>query len=282
LLEAAAREEFDREVEIFCRLVEDPLHVSTRWYASLFRSIRATIDGRFDDAECLANEFLAEGRRFQDANVIHSVGALIATVRWHQSRSHEMMDALSELSARYPTVVGWRCGLALFLAENGNRERALRELGWVARDGLSKVPRDMNWLLCMALLAEVCGVLGDAGWAAVVYRQLKPYASRLVVLGYGVSVWGSVARSLGLLTTTMSRWPEAEEYFQTALAQEMRSMIQPWIAWTLLAYARMLVLQGRIADRDRAIELAAAARRIGSELGMTRLSNEASELLANV
>ena len=50
LLEAAEREDFDREIDIFCRLVEDPCHLSTRWYATLFRAVRATIDGRFDDA----------------------------------------------------------------------------------------------------------------------------------------------------------------------------------------------------------------------------------------
>jgi len=279
LLEAAEREDFDREIDIFCRLVEDPRHLSTRWYASLFRAIRGTIEGRFDDAERLANEFLAEGRRFQDANVIHAFCALIVTVRWHQGRSHEMIDGVSELSARYPTVVGWRCCLALFLADNGHRERAMRELGWIARDGLSKVPRDMNWLLCMALLAEACGILADPGWSAVVYRHLKPYASRLVVLGYGVSAWGSVSRLLGILATTMSRWGEAEQHFRAALDREVRSKIQPWVAWTLLAYARMLVIQGRISDRDRAAELASSAKHIGSALGMTRLIDAASELL---
>jgi hypothetical protein len=158
----------------------------------------------------------------------------------------------------------------------------MRELGWIARDGLSNVPPDMNWLHCTALFAEACGILADTGWSAVVYRQLKPYKDRLVVFGYGVGSWGSVSRSLGILATTMSRWAEGEEYFRTALAREMRSGTRPWVAWTLLAYARMLVIQGRILDRDRAAELARAARRIASTLGMTRLSDEASELLEQV
>ena len=106
LLEAAEREDFDREVDIFCRLVEDPRHVSTRWYASLFRAMRAAIDGRFDDAERLAKEFLAEGRRFQDANVIHAFGVLIATVRWHQGRSHEMIDGLYRSQRQVPRSIG--------------------------------------------------------------------------------------------------------------------------------------------------------------------------------
>jgi tetratricopeptide (TPR) repeat protein len=279
LLEAAEREDFDREIDIFCRLVENPRHVSTRWYASLFRAMQATIDGRFDDAERLANEFLAEGQRFQDANAIHAFGTLIATVRWHQGRSHEMIDRLYDLSVKYPTLLGWRCALAAFLAENGYRERAMQELGWVARDELSNVPRDMHWLLCTALLAEACGILADPRWSAIVYRQLKPYKNRLVVFGYGVGSWGSVSRLLGILATTMSRWAEAEEHFQTALARETRSRIQPWVAWTLLAYARMLVIQGRISDRDRATELATAAQEIGSALGMTRLSDEAAQLI---
>ncbi len=282
LLEAAEREAFDRETDTFCRLVDDPRHVSTQWYASLFRAVRATIEGEFDDAERFANEFLAKGMRFRDTNVIHSYCALIATVRWHQGRSHEVIEGLSELSSRYPAVVGWRCCLALYLAENGYREKAMRELRFAARDRLSAIPRDMNWLLSMALLAETCGVLADAGWSALVYRQLKPYAGRLVVLGYGVSAWGSVSRSLGILATTMSRWAEAEAHFRAALAQETRSRIQPWVARTLLAFARMLVLQGRISDRDRAAESARRAKRIGLALGMTKLANEASVLLEQI
>jgi DNA-binding winged helix-turn-helix (wHTH) protein/tetratricopeptide (TPR) repeat protein len=279
LLEAAEREDFDREVDIFCRLVEDPRHVSTRWYAVLFRAMRAAIDGRFDDAEFLAGKFLAEGRRYHDANTIHAFGVLVATVRWHQGRSHEMVDALYDLSVRYPALSGWRCALSAFLADNGHRERAVRELGWIARDGFSNLPPDMHWLLCNALLAEACGILADPGWSSIVYRELEPYRNRLVVFGYGVGSWGSVSRSLGILATTMSRWPEAERHFQTALAQETRSGARPWFAWTLLAYARMLVLQGRISDRDRAAELANAAREIGEELGMKKLRHEASELL---
>ena len=191
-----------------------------------------------------------------------------------------MIDRLYDLSVKYPALLGWRCALAAFLADNGHRERAMRELGWIARDGLSNLPRDMHWLLCTALLAEACGILADPGWSAIVYRQLKPYKNRLVVFGYGVGSWGSVSRSLGLLATTMSRWAEAEEHFQDrACPRDTIWRSRPWVAWTLLAYARMLVIQGRISDRDRAADLAAAARRIGSALGMTRLSNEASGLL---
>jgi hypothetical protein len=137
----------------------------------------------------------------------------------------------------------------------------------------------MHWLLCTVLIAEACGILADPSWSAIVYNQLKPYGNRLVVFGYGVGSWGSVSRSLGILATTMSRWTEAEEHFKTGLALEMRSGMKPWAAWTLLAYARMLVTRGRIADRDRAVELASEARRIGSELGMAGLNNAALELL---
>jgi hypothetical protein len=279
LLEAAEREDFDHEIDVFSRLLEDPQHLTTQWYAPLYGAVQATIDGRFDDAERLAGEFLAEGQRFQDANVIHSFCALIATVRWHQGRSHEVIDGLYDLSLRYPTLLGWRCALAAFLAESRNREKAVRELRWIAPDGPSKLPRDMHWLLCTVLLAEACGLLAAPGSSAIIYKQLKPYKNRLVVFGYGVGSWGSVSRSLGILATTMSRWEDAEEHFKTALALEMRSGMQPWVAWTLLAYARMLVVQGRISDRGRAVELASAARRIGLALGMARLSDEASGLL---
>jgi hypothetical protein len=41
----------------------------------------------------------------------------------------------------------------------------------------------------------------------------------------------------------------------------------------------MLVIQGRRLDRDRAAELATAAKEIGLALGMTKLTDSALELL---
>jgi hypothetical protein len=150
----------------------------------------------------------------------------------------------------------------------------------MARHGLSGLPRDIHWLPCAALHAEACGILGDPAWAAPVYRELKPYGERMVVFGYGAGSWGSVSRSLGLLATAMSRWDEAEEHFRMALDRELRCGARPWVAWTLLAYARMLVRQGRVSDRDRAVSLAGGAKEIGSALGMAKLSGAASELMA--
>jgi tetratricopeptide (TPR) repeat protein len=281
LLEAAEREDFDREIDIFCRLVEDPRHVSTRWYASLFRAMQATIDGRFDDAERLANEFLAEGRRFQDANVIQSFGALMATVRWHQGRGHEVIDSLIQFSDSYPAVVAWRGASTLVQAGCGRVRQATRDFDRLARSGFSNVPRDMNWLFCMALLSEVCGMVTDVGRSAILYPLLRGYSHRWVMVGYGAIPWGPMARALGILASTISRWSEAEAHFQTALEVSERIGALPSVAWTLDSYARMLVARGGVRDLARAVELARRANEISSRLGMEGLSRQTWSLITS-
>ncbi len=278
LLEGAERKDLDREIDAFCRLVQDPRHRGVRWYASLFRAMRATLEGRFGDAELLARDFLLEGHRFRDPNATSSFAALMATLRWHQGRGQEVIDCLARFGDSDPAVVAWRVASMRVRVACGRAREATLDFDRLARRAFSSVPRDMNWLFCMALLAEVCGVSNDVGRSAVLYRLARGYADRWVMAGYGAIPWGPMARALGILATVQSRWSEAEAHFRAALEVAERIGAWPSIAWTLDAHARMLLARDESRDRARAMELARRANEISHRLGMDGLSRATRSL----
>src|SRR5262249_21973223 len=113
-------------------------------------------------------------------------------------------------------IPSWRCGLVLLLADVGRVATVQRELADLGARGFTDLPRDITWLVSMALLSETAALLGDRATAGVLYELLEPYGERCVVFGYGLACWGSVSRHLGLLATTLSRWEQATGHFETA------------------------------------------------------------------
>ena len=90
----------------------------------------------------------------------------------------------------------------------------------------------------------------------VLYRLLAPYA-RVNAMAAGEVALGPVARYLGILATTTSRWDEAAAHFEDAIAMNARMGARPWLAHTQHDYARMLLARDRPGDNARARELVA-------------------------
>jgi hypothetical protein len=89
---------------------------------------------------------------------------------------------------------------------------------------------------------------------------------------------GPVARYLGILSTTTSRWEEAAGHFEDAIAMNARLGARPWLAHTQNDYARMLLARDAPGDMGRALELLAEAVTTYQELGMESWAQAATEL----
>jgi hypothetical protein len=139
-----------------------------------------------------------------------------------------------------PTVVYWRCVLALLQCELGREDDARSTFERLAAGGFGELPRDEDWLFGMTLIAELCAHLGDSRRAATLHELLLPYADRMALSPPNVST-GSVSRSLGLLLATMARWDEAEQHFRTAQEAHVRMGARPWFARTERDHGRMLL-----------------------------------------
>lgn len=111
----------------------------------------------------------------------------------------------------------------------------------------------------------------------MLHTLLRPYA-RVNAMAAGEVALGPVARYLGILATTTSRWEEAAEHFEDALAMNARMGARPWLAHSQDDYARMLLTRDQPGDKERALQLLAEAVTTYQELGMESWAHAAAEL----
>ena len=102
------------------------------WWTWLFRGTRAQLDGRFDEAERLAQETLAIGQRGQAENALHYYAQAMFSIRREQGRLAEVEGAVRNFIELYPAIPAWRCALALLLIELGRPDEARAEFEAVA------------------------------------------------------------------------------------------------------------------------------------------------------
>jgi hypothetical protein len=247
------------------------------WWTSQFRCAQAQLAGDFEEAERLAGETLAIGRRGQAENAVHVYAQAMFNIRREQGRLAETEEAVRGFIARYPAVPAWRCALAIMLLELGREDEARAEFDAIAEAGFETLPRDAQWLIATTLLAEVCGRLGDAARAAELYELLAPYAGRNVVVGRAATFNGSASRLLGILARVLGDWAGAERHFADAMAMHEAMGARPFAARTQLAWAEMELARG---DVQRARELLADAIVTADALGMVVVAERARGLVA--
>jgi hypothetical protein len=214
LLELCDGAGLDAEIAAIADLADRIGQPFYRWHAVCLKVIRAVLDGRFDDAERLAQEALhiARLRHSEYAAYVYEHAQLVA-IRWAQDRLGEYWPEVAYHGERYLWIPRWRDALAA--ADSGDRTAAALEL---ARSGraFAEIPRDGFWLLRLCSLADACVLAGDRADAERLYDLLLPYADRNAIALTQVP-FGPVALRLGTLAAMLERWNEAELHFETAL-----------------------------------------------------------------
>jgi tetratricopeptide (TPR) repeat protein len=137
--------------------------------------------------------------------------------------------------------------------------------------------RDTEWFFSMSLLPDPCAFLGDEDAAAKLYSLLLPY-EHVYALAPIEAVFGSLARGLGVLATTLRRFDEAERHFEVAIETERRMRGRPWLAHAQHDLAAMLLARGAANDRERAHALLEEAAATYRELGMPTWASRATAL----
>ena len=143
---------------------------------------------------------------------------------------------------------------------------------------MAAIPRNVEWLIGMAMLAEGCAAIGDRRRALELYDLLMPHRRECVVVGFGVAVFRPVAYFLGRLATTMGRFRDGEHHFSIALGMAERARSRPWRAHAEYGLCELLVRRGRHGDLDRASRLVDSCLRVTAALGMRPLEDRANRL----
>jgi len=269
---AAARAQLEGFVTL-ARQTREPVSL---WLAGVYRGLWALLEGRFEEAERIANETAEFARRFEHAGGPQFQAIQISRVRAEQGRLEEMLPVVEAIVKATP-LSGWRARLVQLYAEFGREADARRELDALAADDFAAIPVDSLWLLSFCWLAEACAVLRDRERAEILYERLLPHARRNVVVA-NAAVNGSVERSLGQLAATLGRYADAERHFVAAIDFDRRIGARPLQARVQVDFARMLLDRGGSGDRARALRLANDALEVAQALGMKLVTERALAL----
>jgi len=248
------------------------------WQLLLLRGMQAMFSGTMSEAEERAQAALAMGQRATPEIAMQMFGAQIYAIRREQGRLAEMEAGIKGFAQMYPAVPSWRTALGFGYAELGMIEEARAELDTLAKDDFAIFPRDGNWPIGMALLAETAATVGDKERAAYLYDQLLPVADKCILVGAAVDCYGPTHRLLGRLATTLERWEDAERHFEDAMAMNARMGAGRFAGWAFHQYAEMLVRRDGLGDREKALSLLSQALSVAERLGMTALLERSLKL----
>jgi DNA-binding CsgD family transcriptional regulator len=281
LLELGDLAGFDADLAAAERTAGELRQLHYSWQLPLARATRAMLVGRFAEAEELAAQGLAIGRRAGGQAVEVYYPGVIGALRFMQGRFGETGELYPDLAVRFPAMPVFRATAAFWLLEVGRADQARVEVERLAADDLAALPRDPTWILSLIFLALACHHLGDAELAVRVHGFLEPYADRHVVTGrFGAFYLGPASYFLGLLDLTLDRPGEAADRFAHAAALAGGMQALPMVAHCREGQARALLALDRPGDRQRAAALLAEAVTTAEELGIKGLGERAAALRA--
>ncbi len=205
-----------------------PFYLAT---ADTHQGVVAALEGRYGDAEGLASEVLAHGRRLRDPLLVNNFAAMLFPVWRELGRSREFESATRGAVEAVPGVVAYRAGLAQLLCDIGNDVEAAGHLDALAADGFAGVPDDPTRTYNLCAVAEVAATLGDVARAEALVTLLRPVAGAASVI-VPVAYHGAVDRYLGLLELCIGRPEEAVADLEAALDIHENMGARPWSAST--------------------------------------------------
>ena len=281
LLELGDVAGFDADLAAAERTARELRQLHYHWQLPLARACRAMLAGRLAEAEELAAQALAIGRRAGDQAVeLYYHAGTIVSLRFMQGRVAETIELLQDLAARFPAITLIRAALAAALALAGRIDQARAEVERLVGDDLAALPRNPGWSWTLADVAVACYFLGDTERAARVRELLEPYADRNIVTARaGALCAGPAAYYLGLLDLTLHQPDQAVRRLQHAAKLAGRLQAPPFIALCQEGQARALLARDHPGDRQQAQTLLAEAAATAQELGAQWVGERASALL---
>lgn len=227
--------------------------------------VQAIIDGRPAEVEERAGQLLrqmtAHGRA--DEGRIYSDSGLLQAAR-ERMGLEPLLDIL-EISPLYtetkPNAI--QAIIALALAEAHRDEEALALIDQRGGVGFADMPDDGARPVASSCWAEAAALVGHGKACRIFYERMLPECDEHQITGG----WylGATSRYLGLLTNSLGRYEEADEWFARAEADHSRIQSPPWLARGLLDWAESCQRRG---DLDQARALAGKALRTIGDLDL--------------
>ncbi len=243
-----------------------------QWYGGLYKTMRAQVRGRIDEASV----YCEEARRIGAAIGARTAGITYAVQSLFVARERRELGGLAEvldaLAAEHPHQPGFVTTSAWVRVQTGQLEDARPQFEQLAA-GFDSVPRNGVWLANMRLLAEIAHALDAREHAATLYEMLLPYRDRFIVTSRVLTFMGSVEYPLGLLALTTGALDDAEAHLTRARDSHVALDAPLLSARTDLALAELRAARG---DDVGARALRAEVRSLGEANGWADLVNDAT------
>jgi hypothetical protein len=263
----------EREAAVAARLSQP----TADWMVAYDRSMQALIRGLLDEAERWAEDAgrIATASGEPEAAAFYA-GQLI-NIRFEQGRLGELEPLIAQQVQANPGIPAFRAALTLASCEAGLYEHAAEAMASDAAADFAELTYDSNWLAGMAIFAEACTQLGDAGAAATLHRLLLPW--RVQIAFNSATAWGPVERHLGNLERILGQLEESERSLAHAAEVCERMGAPIWLARTRVDLA--LVLLERDDPDGRAESLLHRALSTAVDLGCAGIERQAAGLLVS-
>ncbi|HZQ88016.1 MAG TPA: hypothetical protein VFA83_24425, partial [Acidimicrobiales bacterium] len=271
-LDAAAEEHDARSA--LAEQLRLPRYVSD---VSTYPAARALLEGRFDDAQVLADRAREIGESIGSETALTVYGGQMICLAWMRGELAAVEELVVAFADAYPWIPAFRAVLAFVHAQIGDRDAAAAAVEQLADEGLDWLPRDGIWSIAVWALAFACAELGDAARCAQLHDLLLPHADSLCGLGAGLCL-GSARLPLAM-TAAAAGLPTADEHFDVALRVHERAEARPFVAETRYRWAMALLDAG---DNVRAASLLDQALTEAESLGMTGLAQRCQSASAGV
>jgi class 3 adenylate cyclase len=269
----------DREIKACARIAESLHQPRYEWQTAVFRTMRALLQGRFEEAGRLAQSAFAIGQMVEPDAAMVVFGAQTFLTTWATGTLADLATLAAggeEFARRYPDSA-WPPSLSWLLSEIDERARTRALFDELAIDEFRGIRRDGNWFTAMAALSMTCNYLGDSRAAAILYALLAPFAELSAPILAGAGALGSNHTFLGHLAETEGRLDAAVDHYERAFGVNRGMGARILLTRLSIRLAQTLLARDAEGDRKRAAEVIEDGLDTAREL---RLPREAERLLA--
>jgi hypothetical protein len=248
-----------------------------RWFparvqAARWRATQGLLEGRFGDVRTSGDEMRKHARAY------HGAGGMQTHQAFYLAREEGTLaraSAVGHITLEHLGTLYIPACLALAHLESGDEQAALGILDRLSVDDFLGGEWESARGGALGMLAEVAATGGTAAQASALYDLLTPFAGRLLAAVYATACLGAADRYLGMLSTRLERWRDAEVHFEQAWALEDQIGGSALVPRTRYWQARFLLARGHRGDRRTARALLTSVIKETTRLGMRHLHAQA-------
>ena len=201
------------EVARLASVLRHPAHL---WSSTVYKALCAANEGRFLEAEDLAEAALRLHRPSDQIQALVAYGTQRFQRHMLQGRLSEDKGTLDGIIKRSPGRLSMVAAMLWTEVEAGDIDNVRSLLTAIADAGWSSIPKDLEWWPIMVSSAIAARVIKDQGAADELYRQILPYRSHNCVSA-GVAFFGNADHVLGLLAATLGDVGLADDHLRAGI-----------------------------------------------------------------